>query len=304
MTDAVRIDHASKAFRGRVAVDDVSLSIPRGSICGLLGHNGAGKSTLLGMLLGQVIPDGGELTLFDHNVRTDRAAALARVGAIFEAPCFYDYLSGYRNLRAVTALAGTRVSRGSIRDTAARVGLADRLGDRVRTYSHGMRQRLALAQALLPEPELLILDEPTDGLDPEGIAELRNNLRRLNRELGLTILFSSHLLSEAEQLCDRVAVMKQGRLVFEGHWGGAMAATPRVRVTTDQPLEALIAARASGVLAEGALAERGKPWTLADTATPADLNRILVEAGFAVHGLELVRPTLEDFYLNVGDAGS
>ena len=300
MSDAppIALKNVSKAFRGKPAVIDLTLTVPAGGIFGLLGHNGAGKSTTLGMLLGQVLPDRGSVRLHGHDVFAERAAALAPVGAIFESPCFYDYLSGRRNLRALTAFSGG-VPRALLNDTVARVGLTGRIDDRVGTYSHGMRQRLALAQALLPEPRTLILDEPTDGLDPEGIAELRDNLRTLNRELGLTILFSSHLLSEVENLCDHIAVMKAGRLIYTGDWKNERPATPRVKVSTDRPLEALLAARASGVLADGAISndQRDQPWPLADTATPADLNRILVTAGFAVHELTLVRPTLEDFYL-------
>ena len=299
---AIELQNVSKAFRGKPAVIDVSLTVPEGQIVGLLGHNGAGKSTTIGMLLGQVFPDAGTVRMHGHDVFTERAAALGPVGAIFEAPRFYDYLSGERNLRAFTAYSGG-VTRGLRHDTVERVGLTARIRDKVRTYSHGMRQRLALAQALLPEPRTLILDEPTDGLDPEGIAELRDNLRTLNRELGLTILFSSHLLGEVEQLCDRVAVMKAGRLLFEGRWRDAVPATPRVRVQTDRPLEAMLAARASGVLADTRLAadQAGQPWQLTDTATPADLNRVLVQQGFAVHGLSTEQATLESFYLTLGE---
>ena len=297
---AIQLQHVSKAFRGKPAVIDVSLEVPQGQIVGLLGHNGAGKSTTIGMLLGQVFPDGGTVRMHGHDVFAEREAALGPVGAIFESPCFYDYLSGERNLRAFAAYSGG-VTKALRRDTVARVGLAGRIRDKVRTYSHGMRQRLALAQALLPEPRTLILDEPTDGLDPEGIAELRDNLRTLNRELGLTILFSSHLLAEVEQLCDHVAIMKSGRLLFQGRWRDAVPATPRVQVRTDRPLEALLAARASGVLADHQLsADQARlPWRLADTATPADLNRVLVQQGFDVSGLTVQHPTLEAFYLSL-----
>jgi ABC-2 type transport system ATP-binding protein len=150
-------------------------------------------------------------------VQRERSRALSRVGAIFETPGFYDYLSGWRNLEIFTSYSAA-VPRRELEEAVDIVGLSARIHDPVRVYSHGMRQRLALAQALCPAPELILLDEPTEGLDPEGIAEMREMIQRLNRERGLTVLLSSHLLSEVEQLCDRVAILNQGRKVFEGRW--------------------------------------------------------------------------------------
>src|SRR5258708_24438033 len=167
------------------------------------------------MMLGQVWPTGGEVTICGHDVTAHRRQALQKVGAIFESPAFYDYLSGLRNLEILSSYtAGT--PRKRIEEVIEWVGLTGREDSKVRTYSHGMRTRLALAQALLPDPELLILDEPSDGLDPEGIHEMRQTILRLQKEMGLTILLSSHLLNEVEQLCTRIAVMNQGCKVFEG----------------------------------------------------------------------------------------
>ncbi len=198
-----------------MAVDNLTLRVPAGEIYGLLGHNGAGKSTAIGMMLGQVWPTSGEVKICGHDVTARRRQALQKVGAIFESPAFYDYLSGRRNLEILTSYtAATPPAR--VREVIEWVGLSGREDSKVRTYSHGMRARLALAQALLPHPELLILDEPSDGLDPEGIHEMRQTILRLHRDLGLTILLSSHLLNEVEQLCTRIAVLNQGRMVFEG----------------------------------------------------------------------------------------
>ena len=196
-------------------MNELTLTVPRGEIFGLLGHNGAGKSTAIGMMLGQVWPTSGEVKICGHDVTTRRDRALQKVGAIFETPAFYEYLSGWRNLEIFTHFTA-RTSDARIREVVEWVGLTGREHGRVRTYSHGMRARLALAQALLPQPELLILDEPGEGLDPEGIHEMRETILRLQRELKLTILLSSHLLSEVEQLCTRIAVLNQGRKVFEG----------------------------------------------------------------------------------------
>src|SRR5579864_6900812 len=204
-----------KSFGGRVALHGLTLDVPQGEIFGLLGHNGAGKSTAIGMMLGQVWPTSGVVKVCGHDITTHRARALRKVGAIFEAPAFYDYLSGRRNLEVLCQYSGP-ASPQRIREVVDWVGLTGREDSKVKTYSHGMRARLAIAQALLPQPELIILDEPGSGLDPEGIAEMRQTIARLQRELGLTILLSSHLLGEVEQLCTRIAVLNQGRKVFDG----------------------------------------------------------------------------------------
>src|SRR3989454_6212970 len=211
----IELRHVRKCFGDNVAVEDLSLQVPPGEIYGLLGHNGAGKSTAIGMMLGQVWPTRGKVQVCGFDVTAHRRQALQRVGAIFESPAFYDYLSGRRNLEILSSYTAP-TPRERIQEVLAWVGLAGREDSKVKTYSHGMRARLALAQALLPQPELLILDEPSDGLDPEGIHEMRQTIRRLQQELGLTIFLSSHLLNEVEQLCTRIAVMTQGRKVFEG----------------------------------------------------------------------------------------
>lgn len=193
----------------------VSFRVEKGEIYGLLGHNGAGKSTALGIILGMIAADGGEVRIGGVSVEKDRAGALRKVGAIFEAPAFYDYLSGWSNLRILAGYSG-KFDPKAAREIVGRVGLADRIGSKVAAYSHGMRQRLALAQALIPEPEILLLDEPTDGLDPEGIKWFRDFILELRAERGMTVLFNSHLLSEVEQMCDRVAILRDGERVYEG----------------------------------------------------------------------------------------
>jgi ABC-2 type transport system ATP-binding protein len=207
-----------KSFGSRPALSDVSFRIAAGEIFGLLGHNGAGKSTTLGIILGMVRPDAGEVAIGGVSVLDHRARALARVGAIFESPAFYEYLSGWDNLRLLMGYSGG-FDPAAARATAELVGLGERIRSKVRTYSHGMKQRLALAQALLPEPAVLLLDEPTDGLDPEGIKWFRDFILKLRRERGITVLFNSHLLAEVELMCDRVAILRDGRLVFDGTIG-------------------------------------------------------------------------------------
>src|SRR6267378_634367 len=211
----IELRDVQKCFGDNVAVENLSLQVPAGEIYGLLGHNGAGKSTAIGMMLGQVWPTKGKVTICGYDVTAHRRNALQKVGAIFESPAFYDYLSGLANLKILSSYTA-RTPRARIQEVIDWVGLTGREHSRVRTYSHGMRARLALAQALLPQPQLLILDEPSDGLDPEGIHEMRQTILRLKKELGLTILLSSHFLNEVEQLCTRIAVLNQGKMVFEG----------------------------------------------------------------------------------------
>jgi ABC-2 type transport system ATP-binding protein len=211
----------TKRFGRRTAVAALDLRVPRGTAFGLLGHNGAGKTTLIRMLLGLTRPDAGTITLAGRRLDRHGAELLARVGAIVGEPRFHDHLSGRENLRVVAAVRGPRADR-LIEPSLARVGLADRAGDRVRTYSSGMRQRLGIARCLLADPELVILDEPANGLDPGGILELRRLIAELVAE-GRTVLVSSHLLHEVERTCTAVAVLDRGRLVASAPIGELLA---------------------------------------------------------------------------------
>lgn len=208
---------------------------------------------------------------------------------------FYDYLSGTRNLEILSTYTAP-TSKSRIREVIDWVGLTGRAEAKVRTYSHGMRSRLALAQALLPRPELLILDEPSDGLDPEGIHEMRQTILRLQRELGLTILLSSHLLNEVELLCTRIAVLQQGKKVFEGNVADVKAARGKVALKTGNFSAAVELLRARGLITG---ATEARFLTLAEGRTPAEIAQTLVTAGFAVDGLWQHEQTVEDFYLNL-----
>jgi ABC-2 type transport system ATP-binding protein len=291
----IELAGVTKKFGRRLAVDGLSLRVPAGEIFGLLGHNGAGKSTAIGMMLGQVWPTAGDVKICGHDITRRRQAALQKVGAIFEAPVFYDYLSGWRNLEILSHYTG-RCPAARIREVVAWVGLSGREQSTVRTYSHGMRARLALAQALLPQPELLILDEPGDGLDPEGIHEMRQTILRLRRELGLTILLSSHLLAEVEQLCTSIAVMNQGRKVFEGTMAETRRAGGWVR------LRAGNFARAAAILREERLIEREREEQFILPAAGIGTDQIvarLVARQEAVFEIAPEQETLENFYLSL-----
>ncbi len=290
----IRVEHVSKRFAGRAAVRDLSLDVPAGSLYGLLGPNGAGKSTIIGCMLGQVYPDAGRVHVDGHDVAADRRRALARVGAIFEAPAFYDYLSGRRNLRLFSSLTGPATPQ-RVAEVVRLTGLTARIDDRVGSYSHGMRQRLALAQALLPDPRVLILDEPSDGLDPEGIREMRDLVLTLNREWGLTILLSSHLLGEVEQVCTHVAILREGRLCYAGPWRERAASNRWLRLETDRDGEATRRLIDAGLVDEAA---DGQVKVAADH-TPAQVAAWLVERGVQLHALAPLPASLESFYLSV-----
>lgn len=287
----IRLENLRKAFKGKPALHGFSLEVKKGEIFGLLGHNGAGKSTTFGILLGQVYPDAGEAFISEVSVQRERSRALARVGAIFEAPAFFDYLSGWRNLEILSSYSG-KISREQISEAVETVGLTTRIHDPVRTYSHGMRQRLGLAQALIPMPELILLDEPTEGLDPEGIHEIRNLILRLNRERGLTVLFSSHLLAEVEHLCDRVAILNKGHLVFEGRWQELAGRGARYRLEVDDWSRAAESFGADvRVLGESTI-------ELEPESDVADLIAILVNRGIRIRAVEPLKPNLESLYLD------
>jgi ABC-2 type transport system ATP-binding protein len=291
----IQLKNLHKQFGQQLAVDDLTLQVPAGEIYGLLGHNGAGKSTAIGMMLGQVWPTSGDVMICGHDVTAHRRLALQKVGAIFESPAFYDYLSGRRNLEILSSYTAP-TSRQRIQEVIEWVGLSGREHSRVRTYSHGMRARLALAQALLPQPELLILDEPSDGLDPEGIHEMRLTIQRLQRELGLTILLSSHFLNEVEQLCTRIAVLNRGRMVFEGPLAATKQREAWIRLKTGDFGLAVKELRAAQLITQ----ERdGNLIALSKGAGTDQVVRLLVERGISVYEIAPVEQTLEDFYLSL-----
>jgi ABC-2 type transport system ATP-binding protein len=286
-------NHLCKEFGGKPALSDVSFHVKRGEIYGLLGHNGAGKSTSLGIILGMVMPDRGDVTIGGISVLENRSKALRKVGAIFEAPAFYEYLSGWDNLRILMGYSGGFDALAA-RKVVERVGLAKRIGSKVQTYSHGMRQRLALAQALLPEPEVLLLDEPTDGLDPEGIKWFRDFILNLRDERGMTVLFNSHLLAEVELMCDRVAILREGKRVFEGSVNGLQDEAPVFEVDLAPWGTAcgLVHSAGGEVLATGRI-------SLPPQMDPAVLVDTLVRAGVRVRVFAPVKRSLEDLYMEI-----
>ena len=294
----------TKRYGLRTAVDSLSLSVERGDIFGFLGQNGAGKSTVIRMALGLVRPTGGRVLLFGHDMaRHPQQAlrALGRLGAIVEAPAFYENFSGYANLRMLAAMSGG-AERKQIEESLALVGLQERGKDPVLTYSHGMRQRLGIAQALLPHPEFIILDEPTDGLDPQGIHEIRLLLPRLRDELGLTIVLSSHLLFEVERICNRVAIIDGGRLLYQGALENLVSSERLIKITVEPLEEACRLLSRDQALSVSRNGSNSLYIRMRDEDIPR-VNALLVANKISVMELAPQRDTLEEVFLTLTASG-
>jgi ABC-type multidrug transport system ATPase subunit len=216
MNEVVRVAHLSKRFKEIHAVDDLSFSVRQGEVYGFLGQNGAGKSTTIRMLLTLIAPTGGSIQLFGRDVHRHRKEVLSQTGAVIEKPDLYKYLSALDNLRIMARMSGASLSTAQLMQRLEQVGLQDRAGSRVKTFSQGMKQRLGIACALVNNPKLVILDEPTNGLDPQGIADMRNLILHLSKNEGRTLIVSSHLLSEMELIADSMIIIDKGRKVVEG----------------------------------------------------------------------------------------
>jgi ABC-2 type transport system ATP-binding protein len=300
---AIETRGLTKRFGERVAVDSVDLRVPRGCAFGFLGPNGAGKTTMIRMLLGLTHSSAGTMSVLGRPVPAQRAAALRRVGAIVEEPRFHPHLSGRENLRIVAAVRGPEVH-ARIAPALARVGLADRAGEKVKRYSLGMRQRLGVARCLLADPQLLILDEPTNGLDPGGIQEFREMIRGLVEHEGRTVFLSSHLLDEVEKICDAAAIVDRGKVVTQGPIAELAAGKDGVQheliVDVDDVELALSTLHAGELIRDAHRSDGGLRVVLAGGPQTASLlNASLVRAGVGVTRLEPVRHSLEQRFLEI-----
>ena len=291
----VRAEGLTKRYGSFVAVGGVSFEVRRGEVFGFLGPNGSGKSTTIGMMLGLVQPTSGTVSLFGHGAE-QRAAGLSRVGAIIESPAFYPYMSGYDNLKALSHLR-PGVTEARITEVLEIVGLHDAGRKKYSQYSLGMKQRLGIGWTLLHDPELLVLDEPTNGLDPAGMQEVRHLILRLATE-GKTIFISSHLLNEVEQICDRVAIIQRGSIIAEGSVSDLISRDQRLLIRTSDPERAaeLVSAMASVRSVE----RRGDELiVIAPDVRPAVINAMLVGQGVEVDELRGMRNTLEEAFLEL-----
>ncbi len=304
MDDAIvlRTSGLAKRFGRRWAVRNLDLSIHRGEVFGFLGPNGAGKSTTIRMLLSLVRPSEGWVELFGNRLTRRQRSGLRKVGGLVERPDFYLYLTARRNLEIVAGVRGDGSS-SDIDRVLDTVGLAARADDRVKTYSHGMKQRLGIAQALLGAPELIILDEPTSGLDPQGIKEVRELIRQLSHDSRMTIFLSSHLLSEIEQIATSMAIINQGRTVVQGRVADLLAAGDNVvRIETPMRDRALAVIASSGLVTAAHAVGQAIECSMSRERV-ADLNRLLVHEGIPVHAL-LPKRSLEEYFLSITEGGS
>lgn len=299
MADVVISTQAiTKLFKGKPAVRDLSLAVEEGSIYAFLGPNGAGKSTTIRMLLGLLQPSRGNIALFGKDLRRHRAEILARTGSLVETPSLYEHLSAKENLEIPRRIL--QVPQSDIDRVLKLVGLADVGKQLVKTFSLGMKQRLGLAQAFLGKRELLILDEPTNGLDPAGIQEIRSLIRRLPTEHGVTVFLSSHLLTEVEQVATHVGMLSQGELVFQGSVAELKRLrSSRVRIGVDDMDSAL------ALLSRHGWEVRRLDGHIvgSNIEAAAAMNRALVEAGFAVNHLTVESDSLEEVFLKMTQSG-
>ena len=293
------VHHLSKSFGSFQAVNDLSFEVNQGEVYGFLGQNGAGKSTTIRMILSLIRPTSGSIEIFGKSLHADREAILQRIGAVVEKPDLYRYLSGYENLSLFAKLSANHISKAEIMDCLALVGLDKRAKDPVRVYSQGMKQRLGIAVALVHNPDFIILDEPTNGLDPQGIADIRNLILMLSRERGKTILVSSHLLSEIEQVADSMLIINKGKKVVEGKVN-ELVNPEKLQleiVSTDNP-------KALQLLSEtvwGKATSRSTAHRISveiDAADVAALNKYLVDNNIGITSLRSMN-SLEAYFLSL-----
>lgn len=297
-TSIIETYHLSKKYGGALRVNDLSLRVPEGCIYGFLGPNGAGKSTTLKMILGLVRPTGGDISVFGTSLtRRHRLSILKQVGSLIESPSYYGHLTGEENLRIVQTMRG--VPAQNIQEVLEIVRLSDQKNKRVAHYSLGMKQRLGLAAALLGYPRLLILDEPTNGLDPAGIQEMRELIKELPQRFGMTVLVSSHLLSEIDQMADHVGIIREGELVFQDSLAALHSRSKHhlaLRTTDNARAQRLLQARHLHVSDEG---EGYLMLPLLSDDTTAALVQVLAESGVGLLRLEERQKSLEDIFLEL-----
>jgi ABC-2 type transport system ATP-binding protein len=296
---AIHASALTKHFGERRAVEKIDLELPAGVVCGFVGPNGAGKTTTIQLLLGLIKPTSGTARVLGQPISAPQAY-LPHVGALIESPSFYPTLSGARNLEVLTRLGG--LPRARIAEVLSQVGLTERAGEPVRSYSLGMKQRLGVAAALLPTPKLVILDEPTNGLDPAGIREMRALMRGL-ADRGITVFVSSHLLAEIEAICDHLVMIDSGKIVFQGTMTDLLAAQRSELVATPEfgrDLEALV--KLSVAAGHDARIDGDSVRVVAGEDWAAELNRQAMAAGITLRGLRSTRASLEEAFFAITGA--
>lgn len=299
MSVIIQVKGLSKDFKEIKAVDDLSFQVPAGQVYGFLGQNGAGKSTTIRLLLTLIKPDSGIIEIFGMNLEKHRKDILRKVGAIIEKPDLYKYLTAIENLRIFAAISGVKLSEKKLMDQLHMVGLAERANSRVKTYSQGMKQRLGIATALVHDPELIILDEPTNGLDPQGIADVRNLILHLSNDQGKTVFVSSHLLNEIELIADSMLIISKGKKVAEGSkeelLNPVRTTVELITDNKDNSIQIIKGTKWSNYLLGD---DNGHILFEMDKVMIPELNRTLVEKGINVLSLK-PKHSLEDFFLSL-----
>ncbi|MCU0343885.1 MAG: ATP-binding cassette domain-containing protein [Ignavibacterium sp.] len=297
----IEINSLTKDFKELRAVNSLNLNVFEGDVFGFLGPNGAGKSTTIRMLLSLIKPTEGSIKLFDKTLEKNRIEILKRIGAIVEKPDFYGYLSAYKNLEILGRISGKEISKNRIMEVLELVGLSKRYKSKVKTFSHGMKQRLGLGQALLHNPDLIILDEPTTGLDPQGMKEIRDLILHLSKVEKKTIFLSSHILYEVELVANRMIIINKGTTRVEGYVKDLLNAKKlKVSFEVDDEVKTKALLSQSGWITKLESQAKSVFMFLLENNEIADLNKYLVENGIAVSALIPTR-SLEDYFLKITD---
>ncbi|MDM5329909.1 ATP-binding cassette domain-containing protein [Neobacillus sp. CF12] len=301
----ISLSNVTKRIGRTTVIDDLSFDVPQGEIFGFLGPNGAGKTTTIRMIVGLMSITKGQILIKGKNIKTEFEQAIRHVGAIVESPEMYKYLSGYHNLVHYARMV-PGVTKERIDEVVSLVKLENRIHDKVKKYSLGMRQRLGVAQALLHRPSLLILDEPTNGLDPAGIRELRDYLRHLTRTEGITVVVSSHLLSEMELMCDRVAILQRGKLVDVmpiQHITGGDEAGQTYQIQAQPAEQAVVTMKQMDGVQEVKLTQDGFVEVTAERECIPDILVGLMQSHIRIYGVQMVSKTLEERFLEITEGG-
>jgi ABC-type multidrug transport system ATPase subunit len=294
----LNVQHLFKRYDTIRAVNDLSFSVNKGEIFGLLGPNGSGKSTTIRIMLSLVKADSGEITLFNEQISSQNFSVRKRMGALIESPDFYEYLPAYDNLRILSDISGKKITKRSILDKLDLVGLSDFAFRKVKIFSHGMKQRLGIAQSLLGDPELIILDEPANGLDPHGIIDIRKLILNLSRELHITIILSSHILKEVELMADRMIVMNHGNAIMEGNVKELIGGKDNlIKMIVNDPFRAIGILKSSGIN-EVSVNEFNELIIRSRDLNSGYINKVLVQNGIEVNEISPAR-SLEDLYIQV-----
>lgn len=296
-THVLSVNNVVKKIKKKTIIKGVSFDIDQGEILGFLGPNGAGKSTTLRMVVGLSKPTSGHVDICGHSISKNYVQAMSQVGCIIEGPDLYNYMSGYNNLELLASMS-KGVSKKAIDEAVELVGMENRIHDKVGIYSMGMKQRIGLAQALIHQPKLLVLDEPTNGLDPQGIYEFREIVKNLAKEKGISVLISSHLISEVQLMCDKVSIINGGLIVKNAHVDEVLSSGEVTWQLDNLEKGKELLANAFGV---EAVINNGQLSASVDVDLLGDVNKLMVESGLKLQYVSTKKRTLEDLFLSLTD---